>query len=228
MPFQNKLTSPWIDNLPYNWNVFNTEGKTIHFQKNDYIFHEGDCLDYVYIVLDGRIRIYLNTANGKEKTLMVIGKNGLLGEHFIQGNNNYTNTAIAVTKSTLLRIEKNKFHNIAFSEKQFLTQWLKILSLKTEVLTQSYSNLFFSSIRKRLASFLIHLVETYGKKTSNNLIKIEIKFTHQELADFIGSSRVAISNEISQLQKEKIILKIDKFYYLKDISKLKSIYNYDE
>lgn len=228
MTFSNRLASPWLDNLPYSWEIFNNEGTIHYFEKDNYIFHAGDRLDYVYVVLKGRIRTYLNTASGKEKTLMVIGKNGLLGEHFIQENYIHSASAIAVTESIVLKIEKSKFKHIAFSEQGILTQWLKMLSLKTEVLTQSYSNLFFNNSRKRLARSLIYLVEIYGEKITNNAVRIGITFTHQELGDFIGSSRVTVSNEMNQLQKEGIISKTDHYYHIQNVSKLKSIYNSDK
>ncbi|MGM8365950.1 Crp/Fnr family transcriptional regulator [Virgibacillus sp. W0181] len=228
MTFIDELTSPWLDNLPYNWSVFDTEGKVIHFKKNNFVFNAGDDLDYVYIVLNGRVRTYLNTVNGKEKTLMVIGKNGLLGEDFIQGDHVHSTSAIAVTESTLLKVDKIKFRKITFSEEKTLTQWLQILSLKTKVLTQSHSNLAFNDTRERLASALIYLAKTYGGKDINNSTRIGIKFTHQELADFIGSSRVTVSNELNKLRKEGIVSKMDKHYHIQSISKLKEIYSSEE
>lgn len=228
MTFNSKFASPWLDNLSYNWDIFYKQGIVTHLKKNDYVFHEGDILNSVYVVLKGRIRTYLNTVDGKEKTLMVIGKNGLLGENFIQGYDTYSTSGIAVSNATLLIINKNKFNEIAFSEKQILTQWLQLLSLKMEVLTQSYSNLFFNRIEQRLSRSLIYLAKTYGVIKENNRIKISIQFTHQELADFIGSSRVTISNEISNFRKKGIISKNDGYYYIESMSKLKTIYFSDE
>lgn len=227
MILNNKIVSPWLDYLPYNWNIFNSKKTTLHFLKNNYVFLEGDRLNNVYIVIEGRIRTFMNSIDGKEKTIMVIGENGLLGENFIQGQSTYSTSAIAVTDSTLLKVDKKIFSKVAFSDKKIMAQWLKMLSLKAEVLTHAYSNLSFNKTKTRLARSLFYLATTYGKKTKNT-IRIDIKFTHQELADFIGSSRVTISKEISEFQKEGIISISDGYYHIQNTSKLLNVYNTNE
>lgn len=208
--------SPWLDNLPYEWSIYEKHGTKIELDKNSYIFHTGDNLNDVYIVLEGRVRLYLFTEDGKEKTITIIGKNGLLGEYFLVPSHKYNTTAITVSNVKLLKVNKFIFEEIALTNELIIKQWLEMLSMKLEILTHSSLNLSFDSSRERIIKTFIHLVTTYGVRENSNYMKITISFTHQELADLIGMSRVTVSNEISKLEQQKLIYKKEQYYYIKD------------
>ena len=46
---------------------------------------------------------------------------------------------------------------------------------------------------------------------------INITFTHQEIGELIGLSRVSVSNILSQMVKQGILKKKEGYYYVKDI-----------
>lgn len=221
MDFNFRNMSPWLDELPYDWDSYKNEGTRMFLEKARFVFHTGNSFRSIYIVLHGRVRLFSLTPEGKEKTVMIIGKNGLLGDHFLSENHAYSINAKTVSDSVLLKVDKKKFEQLAFSNRSLTKQWLEMLSLKLEILIHSSPNLSFDSSSKRLAQTLVQLGTTYGIKQSNGIIKISITFTHQELADLIGSSRVTVSNEINKLQGQGIITKPEKHYYINSMEQLK-------
>ena len=76
---------------------------------------------------------------------------------------------------------------------------LKILSEKNVFLTSKIECLSKRSIRSKLLSYL----SDFALKKNTNEFKIP--FNRQELADFLGVDRSALSSELSKLQKEKIL-----------------------
>lgn len=220
--FQN--LSPWLDKLSFNWSYLEQYGKTIHLKKDENLFHNGDELSSIFLVKKGRIRLYLITVGGKEKTINVIGQNGIIGDHFLSGTTAHITNAIAVSDSTLIEISKELFERLTLEDKEFTKQWIKILSMKLELLTTTTFQLTFDSSIQRILNTFIQLSEVYGVPEENGSIKILIKFTHQELADLIGTTRVTVSNTVKKLFDDELIYKKNGFYYIDDMERLRDVY----
>lgn len=212
--------STWLDHLSFKWDELIDYGRIVNLEKEDNLFHFEEVVNNIYIVLSGRIRIYLINSKGKEKTIAVIGKNGLLGEQIIQLNNTHITNASAVTKSTLLEIDKNIFMKKVLENDILTKQWVEMLSLKLELLTHATIKLSFENSLINIVNAFLELANTYGEKQENGSIKISISFTHQELADLIGTSRVTVSNTIKFLSESNVIIKSKGYYYIFDIDKL--------
>src|SRR5699024_5048375 len=114
------------------------------------------------------------------------------------------------------KVDKNTFEKISFSDKNIAKQWLEILSLKLEILTHASLNLSYDSSSERIVRAFVQLATTYGTEQPDGTMKIHITFTHQELADLIGKSRVTVSNEVNKLQQNKTIQKIGRYYHFLD------------
>lgn len=220
MSFDYQHLSPWLEKLPFRWSDFNEHGEEVLLKKNEHIYHSGSPLHYVYIVLSGRVRLYLLTSDGKEKTVKIIGENGLFGEYFLSTHTTNSTSAVAVSNTKLLKVDKKIFESISLSDPNLTRQWLEILSMKLELLTHSSLQLSFKSAHVRVAYAFIHLAETYGEMSSNGTIKISITFTQQELADLVGTTRVTIVNAVKNLLKLKLIKKVERYYYIIDKDKL--------
>src|SRR5699024_8581765 len=126
------------------------------------------------------------------------------------------------TDSELYSIEKRNFEDIVLSSKELTKQWLEMLSLKLEILTQTSLNLSFETTSTRIVKVLSQLVHVYGSKTENGNIVITIKFTHQEIADLIGTTRVTVSNHLKKLNNAGFIYKQNGYYYICNFEKLKT------
>ncbi|MBR3121796.1 MAG: Crp/Fnr family transcriptional regulator [Oceanobacillus sp.] len=213
--------SPWLDKLPFHWDSIKEYGKIRHLPKGEYLFHQGDESNKVYIVESGRIRLFLITMDGKEKTITVIGKNGLVGDQLRSIPSFYYASAITVSDSILIEMDKKVFEQHVLQDTEMTKQWLELLSIKSEILTNSLLHVSYESSLRRIINALVQLANSYGIETQNGSIKISIPFTHQELSELIGTSRVTVSNSIALLQEANLVYKKNKFYHITNIAKLK-------
>jgi CRP/FNR family transcriptional regulator len=67
--------------------------------------------------------------------------------------------------------------------------------------------LSFTTVRHRLASFLLHLAQTEGKRTADG-VEVTLPVSNQELASQIGTVRELVSRNLSRFQSEGLV-KID-------------------
>lgn len=211
--------SPWIEKLDYNWKSLVSLGQTIAFKKNEYVFIQDHAVDNVYIILEGRIRLVLLSAFGDEKHILIIGKNGMIGECSLFAEHTYTNSAIASSKAILIKVPVKQFLQVIAHDFELSSQVMKLTSLKFRIAAYQSFQLSFLSANQRIATSLLQLGLAYGKKVGKQ-ITIDINFTHQEMAFLVGTSRVTVSNTMTYLQSLGIITKTSGSYLIRDVEKL--------
>src|SRR5690625_3898754 len=206
--------SPWLENLQFTWDEVIAIGSPSLYQKNEVVFLENDLAEYVYIVKQGRIRLFLTSVSGNEKALAVIGQNGLLmGElSSTVKNNTYKMSAITASPAELIKVNNKHFWDFIINKPHYVKQVIEILNLKINLLTSHSVQLAYGSSYNRVCETFLHLAFTYGKKMKDNQIKIMISFTHQEIADLIGVTRVSVANHIKQLIVKGFLSKNGPYY----------------
>lgn len=93
------------------------------------------------------------------------------------------------------------------------------MARKIRLLTSQIEELSFDDAYYRVVDALVHLAEQYGIKTEKGC-RIQLKFTHQEMADLTGSCRVTVTNIFRSLSDKKIIKKENGYVIVRDIDKL--------
>lgn len=219
----NPTYSPWLDKLSFDWSLFLNVGEIATAKKNTYLYHAGEHIDFVYIVLEGRVRLYLINEEGREKTIAVIGQNGLLGEYTMKSNSYITST-VTVAETKLLKVQKSVFEDLLLQHQDLAIQRVEMLSMKVEMLANSSLQLSYGKSQERIVQTFLQLASMYGEKVGPLTIKIPVIFTHQEIADLVGTTRVTVVNVVKNLLDEGLIEKKNRFYYINDIEKLQRHY----
>jgi CRP/FNR family cyclic AMP-dependent transcriptional regulator len=219
--------SPWLDELPFEWSILEGLGTHVTYRKNEVIFQYSDPVEYVYVVKTGRVRLYLISNLGDEKAIAIIGRAGILGESSIYQNQTYFASAITASPTSLIKIHPDVFKRVIMENQSYIQQVLEMMSLKVRLLSQHSLQLAFYSSFQRVCHTFVQLGLTYGEKQNAQCVKISIPFTHQELANLVGTSRVTVSNHVNSLIESNTISKVKKHYYINNIEKLtaKSLYS---
>jgi CRP/FNR family transcriptional regulator len=84
---------------------------------------------------------------------------------------------------------------------------LRVVGARLRRLVGIIEELSFTTVRHRLASFLVRLAQKEGKRTAEG-VEITVPVSNQELASQIGTVRELVSRNLSRLQAEGMI-KID-------------------
>lgn len=217
--FFDDKTSPWMENLPYDWPEVASLGQTILLQKHETVFHQDQPARYVHVVLSGRIRLFLTSPTGDEKAIAIIGQNGLLGECGLFDHPTYNNGAIAASKATLLKIPVERFKEAFSTNLSLAHQVLRFLDGKNRILASHTLQLSFYSATQRICFTLLQLGSTYGKTVDGRRF-ITVRFTHQELANVVGTSRVTVANTMKVLERNRILSKEGGMYVIENESEL--------
>jgi hypothetical protein len=91
------LVSAWLTDLPFDWGDMPRGTRTRAYAKNETLFLEGQVADTVYLIREGRVRLTSFGVDGKERHLMILGANGLVGDCALHSAQAYVVSAVAAT-----------------------------------------------------------------------------------------------------------------------------------
>jgi len=177
------------------------------FSAGETVFSEGELCAGLYVVESGHLRIFKSSAGGREQVLSIEGPGSSVAELPVFDGGNYPASATAVDDATLLFVSKQDFHSLCLAHPQVALKVLKVVGGRLRRLVGIIEELSFTTVRHRLAAFLVRLAKTSGKSASGE-IEITLPANNQELAAQIGTVRELVSRNLSRFQSEGM-LRID-------------------
>ncbi|MGO8790689.1 MAG: Crp/Fnr family transcriptional regulator [Terriglobia bacterium] len=171
------------------------------------IFGEGEPCSGLYVVESGNVRIFKSSPHGREQVLSIDGPGSSIAEIPVFDGGNYPASGAAVDDVTLLFVSKQDFEALCLAHPHVPLKVLRVVGARLRRLVGIIEELSFSTVRHRLASYLLRLAQKSGKRTAEGM-EVALPITNQELAAQIGTVRELVSRNLSRLQAEGM-LKID-------------------
>ena len=221
--FGNISCSPWIKINMSIWGSLVSDFPLNIYKANSILFEENQNLSFVYIIKGGRIRLTVSCSKNDKKHVIIAEEGCLIGENSCILNVPSISAATTIVETSVFAIPKNDFLNYIYNTPNINKAVMHIISFKNHILTKQIMDLSFSSSTERVAKALCDLVDLYGIKYGNKH-KINIKFTHQDIAYLINTSRVTASKVFSYLSEEGIIDREDGYIIINNIEKLESLH----
>jgi CRP/FNR family transcriptional regulator len=178
-----------------------------HFAAGETVFGEGEPCAGLYVVESGHIRIFKSSASGREQVLSIDGPGSSVAELPVFDGGNYPASGVAIDDVMLLFVSKHDFQALCLAHPQVALKVLRVVGARLRRLVGIIEELSFTTVRHRLASFLLRLAQKEGKRTAEG-VEITLTVSNQELASQIGTVRELVSRNLSRLQAEGMI-KID-------------------
>ncbi|MCU7853562.1 MAG: Crp/Fnr family transcriptional regulator [Candidatus Thiodiazotropha sp. (ex Monitilora ramsayi)] len=166
------------------------------FPRHTIILSEGDSSDSLYLILDGKVKVFLNDENGKEAILNYQTAGEYFGELSLIDDSERSASIMTVEKSTMAVMSKQAFHQVLKKNPDIAIHLLKDLAQRVRSLTDEVKSLALCDVYGRLSKTLQGMaIEQDGKMV------IEESFTQQELANRIGASREMVCRIFKDLVK---------------------------
>jgi len=164
------------------------------FARNTVILTEGDRSDSLYVILQGKVKIYLNDAQGKEAIINYQEAGEYFGELALIDESERSASVMTVEKSEFAIITKPAFDKVLENNPQIAIHLLKDLSRRVRALTEEVRSLALSDVYGRLCKTLLGLASD-----RDGTLMVEGHLTQQELANRIGASREMVCRIIKDL-----------------------------
>ena len=178
------------------------------YRKNTVIIERGDEANTLYVLLEGRVKTYIADENGKEIVLNELGPGTQLGELALLGDIPRTASVQTVEDSAFLVLTKRSFLQCLADHPTIALNLIRLLVQRTQALTESVGDLALRDVYGRIAKVL----NDSAAEEDGQLITPP--FTHQQIADRVGSSREMVSKILKDLKTGGYLSTADKRFIL--------------
>ncbi len=185
------------------------------YSKHDMIYRTGDTVHFLGVVLSGSVNIEHDDVWGNKNILDNIGAGQVFGETYacIPGEQLMVNVVAAEQAEVLFLNMEKLFHACTETcgyHNRLIQNLLLITAQKNQNLTRKIFHTTPKSIRGKLLSYLSFQAIQEGS------YRFKIPFNRQQLADYLGVDRSAMSNELSKMQKEGLLTYEKNIFCLKE------------
>lgn len=174
--------------------------KQCEYSKDEIIAFEGEDINRVGIVLEGTINVQKHYISGKVLNINHLKKGDLFGEVIIFSSmDKYPSTIVCDKRCKVAFIYKEDIVKLCKNDTKFLTKFMGILSNKILMLNNRVRVLSYSTIREKIADYLLNQYKIQGTMV------LKIKDNREKLAENFGVARPSISRELINMKKENLI-----------------------
>jgi len=159
--------------------------------KNANVYACGDNDELVYFIESGQIKLLMLSPEGRECLLAIHSTGDIFGELCLSGLGARLESAIAMEESVIKQIPCPKFFDRLGRDALF-PGFIQYLAVRIADQQQVIANLVTVDSEQRLGKTLLRLARSLGKKDPRS-IRIELKITHEELSEMVGTTRPRIS-----------------------------------
>jgi CRP/FNR family cyclic AMP-dependent transcriptional regulator len=175
------------------------EGKTIaDYHKNQVVFSQGEPADAIYYLQKGKVKITVDSKQGKEAVIAILEDGAFFGEGCLAGQPLRMATAVAISECLIVRLEKRGAIRVLHDQPAFSELFLSYVLSRNIRIEEDLVDQLFNSSEKRLARVLL-LLANYGKEGKPEPIIPTI--SQETLAEIVGTTRSRVNFFMNRFRK---------------------------
>jgi CRP/FNR family transcriptional regulator, cyclic AMP receptor protein len=173
--------------------------RTKSFKRGEMIFRKDDPGTHLYMVLEGGVKIALPGEFGQEALVAIMRPGEFFGELALFDRSPRSASATAMEDTRAALLAGDDFLAYLESHPASFRVVLETLAKTIRRLSDRVEDLIFLDVPSRVAKYLLDLVRSNGDGGN------ELTLTQDELAAFIGASRVSVNRVLGDLERREII-----------------------
>jgi CRP/FNR family transcriptional regulator, cyclic AMP receptor protein len=175
-------------------------------KKGDYIYFDSHCLDKLFFLKGGYIKIGYINDKGNEIIKEIINEGEVFGQFTLEKNNLNGEFAQAHKSDvSLCAFKIDDFEKLLKKKPELAIEYSKQVGKKLRKTEFRLVNMLNKDVRARLLGFFYHLIMQDGYDGSYVSHSIDNFLTHDDIARLIGSARQTVTTAINQLEDDGYI-----------------------
>jgi len=211
-----------------------------NFNKGEMIFFDSEPYQGFYCLLEGRVKLFKYSTEGKEHIIHIVDKYQTFAEVPVfenyelvfQGKAHYPVNAMALKDGVkAVLVDARQFINFLNANKDLCFKLLSTLSKRLRFLTTHIESITLQDIKMRTAKYLVHeyhvqlekkssKIKFKDLKNSSTLEYIDLDIAKCDIAFYIGTTLETFSRMLRKLQDDKIIEVMGRKIKIKDLDRL--------
>jgi len=176
----------------------------IDLRSRGVLFDTGGTANKVYYLVSGGLKLQRKGPNRRTYILDFVAPGTLFGYTESLAGSSRTERAIAMQPSTVLVLPASKFLDAVGSSPSSAQALPHLLASQVKTDHDRMEEGAVLNLRTRLIYLLHRLTRDFGQKVKGGTM-INLKITHQDMADYLGASRESVTVAISNMRKHKLL-----------------------
>lgn len=185
--------------IPYNL-LLENGSKIKHFEKNEYIFKEGQKAYYYYQIVSGEVKMNNYLENGKEFIQSFFSPPRSFGEPPLFANIRYPANAIATTSSKIIQLDKKAFLQLLIAHPEIHLKITEALATRLHYKAIMAPEISSQEPEHRVLRILDYLKKEIYKL--ENPFSFKVDLTRQQIADLTGLRVETVIRATKNLEKK--------------------------
>ncbi|HHU62083.1 MAG TPA: Crp/Fnr family transcriptional regulator [Natronincola sp.] len=193
-----------------------------NIKAGEYIFKTGDSPDFMYLIVEGQMKILFNSIDGEELIFYIYKDGDFVGGHNLLQRTPYRYIGEALTDCKVVAISRQTFdqyfHNSPAVLRGILTKSFERIRWAESLIQR----LATSNASMKTAALLLKLESRIGVETEEG-IKLELSMNREELGNYTGLKRETITRKLGEFRELGYIEMIgNKVIIIKDMEALEA------
>jgi CRP-like cAMP-binding protein len=151
----------------------------------------------LFLLASGRVQLYRNTRDGRRFVVATLGPGSIFGEDSVLGGIAPNTSAVALEPGTVWIMPSHRVLELSAHEAVFTFGLMQAMGQRVVEAEDRLEQMAYRSVASRLAGLLLDLA---GSAPNG-----EVRATHQELADMLGTWRETISKALNDLRRRGLV-----------------------
>ncbi|MCP4676143.1 MAG: Crp/Fnr family transcriptional regulator [Deltaproteobacteria bacterium] len=182
--------------------------KDTSVQRHDrqaYVWNEGDTSRYLYLIINGRVKLIKHSETGKDVIIEIFGPRDAIGEMSLLVGGTYTTTAICLSQIELLCVPRHQILDLLATVPGMALRSLRGMARRQRMLMQKIKELAAGGVEYRMAHLLLKLADRIGEESGDAGITIPLILSRQDIADLVGTTVETAIRVMSRWRKMDIV-----------------------
>lgn len=174
------------------------------YAANVVLFTEREAARGVFVVLEGEVRLSVNSSDGKRLSLRIARKGEILGLASALSGNPYEMTAETLYPAKIAPIGRREFLGFLARHPEAYQTVTEELSRQMSMACDQLRNVGLSaSAPEKLARLLLNWSDEQSNETGSGRVRFSL--THEEIGEFIGASRETVTRTLSHFKHRQLV-----------------------
>lgn len=171
----------------------------------------------LFILKRGRVQLYRMSADGRKFVLAVLHPGAIFGHMALVGQRLHKTFAEALDDCVICVWNRQEVEQLLLEKPQVALRFLEVVSERLFRTEERLEEIAFKRVPARVASLLIQLDDDQG---GTGILK---GYTHQYLADMLGTYRETVTQTLNEFKSEQLIRIGRKNIEILDVSRLQQV-----
>lgn len=189
-------------------------------KSRDHMFRTGGCSNDVYIIANGCIRLLQVSSTGKETILGFCFTGEIFGMAEVWQRRDRQIYAVANEATQVYSIQRSDFISFLGAHPKAAMKAIGILSARIRALGHVLVGRTCDNVQTRIARLLLRFasvssgIRCCADSNNNNELCVNVRLTHQDIADLIGASRQTVTTTLVQFRKRGTVRIINQHIHI--------------